>query len=186
MWLTPNQDLAYVLATGYVASSILLSGFYLRVTDMALGLMRSLSYLSYTKCAPRAPDLRSHVSEAVLVHVPQTWVTPPTRMLFAYAARSVRPTGLLSFSPPSLALMGPLGHRQYLSVGFKTKIVYSLVQCVCSPSEYVPVYTLTRSLTAFHMELHVECREEIYDCLPSRPHVLGRTRMHYYYLSILS
>lgn len=78
VWLTPNQDLAYVLATGYVASSILLSGFYLRVTDMALGLMRSLSYLSYTKCAPRAPDLRSHVS-AVLVHVPQTWVTPPTR-----------------------------------------------------------------------------------------------------------
>ncbi len=51
VWLTPNQDLAYVLATGYVASSILLSGFYLRVTDMSLALMRSLSYLSYTKCA---------------------------------------------------------------------------------------------------------------------------------------
>ncbi len=54
VWLTPNQDLAYVLATGYVASSILLSGFYLRVTDMALSLMRSLSYLSYTKCAAPA------------------------------------------------------------------------------------------------------------------------------------
>ena len=55
VWLTPNQDLAYVLATGYVASSILLSGFYLRVTDMALSLMRSLSYLSYTKCAAPRP-----------------------------------------------------------------------------------------------------------------------------------
>ena len=55
VWLTPNQDLAYVLATGYVASSILLSGFYLRVTDMSLALMRSLSYLSYTKCALCAP-----------------------------------------------------------------------------------------------------------------------------------
>ena len=51
VWLTPNQDLAYVLATGYVAASILLSGFYLRVGDMKLAVMRSLSYLSYTKCA---------------------------------------------------------------------------------------------------------------------------------------
>jgi len=52
VWLTPNQDLAYVLATGYVAISILLSGFYLRIDDMKLALMRGLSYLSYTKCVP--------------------------------------------------------------------------------------------------------------------------------------
>jgi Flp pilus assembly protein protease CpaA len=49
VWLTPNQDLAYVLATGYVAASILLSGFYLRINDMKLAFMRGLSYLSYTK-----------------------------------------------------------------------------------------------------------------------------------------
>jgi hypothetical protein len=54
VWLTPNQDLAYVLATGYVAASILLSGFYLRVADMRLAVMRGLSWLSYTKCA-RSP-----------------------------------------------------------------------------------------------------------------------------------
>lgn len=51
VWLTPNQDLAYVLATGYVASSILLSGFYLRTRDMQLRVMRVLSHLSYTKYA---------------------------------------------------------------------------------------------------------------------------------------
>ena len=51
VWLTPNQDLAYVLATGYVAASILLSGFYLRARDMSLTAMRGLSYLSYTKYA---------------------------------------------------------------------------------------------------------------------------------------
>ena len=49
MWLTPNQDLAYVLATGYVAASILLSGFYLRIGDMRRAFMRGLSWLSYTK-----------------------------------------------------------------------------------------------------------------------------------------
>jgi hypothetical protein len=51
VWLTPNQDLAYVLATGYVASSILLSGFYMRIADMRLYTLRFLSYLSYTKYA---------------------------------------------------------------------------------------------------------------------------------------
>lgn len=54
VWLTPNQDLAYVLATGYVAASILLSGFYLRIDDMKLAVMRGLSYLSYTKCVPQS------------------------------------------------------------------------------------------------------------------------------------
>jgi hypothetical protein len=51
VWLTPNQDLAYVLATGYVAASILLSGFFLLIDDMKLAVMRGLSYLSYTKRA---------------------------------------------------------------------------------------------------------------------------------------
>jgi hypothetical protein len=51
VWLTPNQDLAYVLATGYVASSILLSGFLLRTQDMKLPVMRWMSYASYTKYA---------------------------------------------------------------------------------------------------------------------------------------
>lgn len=58
VWLTPNQDLAYVLATGYVAASILLSGFYLRIDDMKLAFMRGLSYLSYTKCAA-APSIHA-------------------------------------------------------------------------------------------------------------------------------
>ena len=62
VWLTPNQDLAYVLATGYVAASILLSGFYLRVGDMRLSVMRALSWLSYTKCAlaPLLAPLHTH------------------------------------------------------------------------------------------------------------------------------
>lgn len=51
VWLTPNQDLAYVLATGYVASSILLAGFYMRIGDMNLQFLRYFSYLSYTKYA---------------------------------------------------------------------------------------------------------------------------------------
>lgn len=45
------QDLAYVLATSYVATSILLSGFYIRTQDMKVALMRWLSYMSYTKYA---------------------------------------------------------------------------------------------------------------------------------------
>lgn len=45
------QDLAYVLATSYVATSILVSGFYIRIRDMRVSIMRGLSYLSYTKYA---------------------------------------------------------------------------------------------------------------------------------------
>ena len=45
------QDLAYVLATSYVATSILLSGFYIRIRDMRVSVMRGLAYLSYTKYA---------------------------------------------------------------------------------------------------------------------------------------
>ena len=40
-----------MLATGYVASSILLSGFYLRIKDIKIGFIRALSWLSYTKYA---------------------------------------------------------------------------------------------------------------------------------------
>ena len=40
-----------MLATGYVASSILMSGFYIRIQDMKVSVMRGLSYLSYTKYA---------------------------------------------------------------------------------------------------------------------------------------
>ncbi len=43
--------MAYVLATGYVASSILLSGFYLRIKAIKIGFIRALSWLSYTKYA---------------------------------------------------------------------------------------------------------------------------------------
>ena len=46
-----HQDMAYVLATGYVASSILLSGFYLRIKAIKIGFIRALSWLSYTKYA---------------------------------------------------------------------------------------------------------------------------------------
>ena len=45
------QDMAYVLATGYVASSILLSGFYIRIKAIKIGFIRALSWLSYTKYA---------------------------------------------------------------------------------------------------------------------------------------
>jgi ATP-binding cassette subfamily G (WHITE) protein 2 len=46
--------MAYVLATGYVASSILLSGFYLRISAIKIGFIRALSWLSYTKYAMQA------------------------------------------------------------------------------------------------------------------------------------
>ncbi len=53
-WPPLLQDMAYVLATGYVASSILLSGFYLRIKDIKIGFIRALSWLSYTKYAMQA------------------------------------------------------------------------------------------------------------------------------------
>ena len=69
VWLTPNQDLAYVLATGYVAASILLSGFYLRVADMKLAVMRGLSYLSYTKYGSTLnPALWQHLAVRLDAH----------------------------------------------------------------------------------------------------------------------
>ena len=48
------QDMAYTLATGYVASSILLSGFYLRISAIKYAFCRGLSWLSYTKYAMQA------------------------------------------------------------------------------------------------------------------------------------
>ena len=52
---------AFVLATSYVAMSILLSGFYIRVHDMAASVMRGLSWVSYTKyaSAPRSQPARA-------------------------------------------------------------------------------------------------------------------------------
>ena len=46
---------AFVVATAYVALSILLSGFYIRVADMAVSVMRGLSWISYTKYASAHP-----------------------------------------------------------------------------------------------------------------------------------
>ena len=40
-----------MIATAYVALSILLSGFYIRVASMAVSIMRGLSWVSYTKYA---------------------------------------------------------------------------------------------------------------------------------------
>ena len=40
-----------MFATAYVACSILWSGFYIRIADMKVSLMRGLSWLSYTKYA---------------------------------------------------------------------------------------------------------------------------------------
>jgi hypothetical protein len=54
VWLTPNQDLAYVLATGYVAASILLSGFYLRSRDMQLTAMKGFRWVAATGGGGRA------------------------------------------------------------------------------------------------------------------------------------
>lgn len=48
------QDMAYTLATGYVAASILLSGFYLRISAIKIGFIRALSWASYTKYAMQA------------------------------------------------------------------------------------------------------------------------------------
>jgi ATP-binding cassette, subfamily G (WHITE), member 2 len=49
VYLTPNQDLAFVLAVSYVAISILLGGFYAPLTDIKIAPLRWLSYLSYPR-----------------------------------------------------------------------------------------------------------------------------------------
>lgn len=45
------QDLAYVLATGYVAASILVSGFFIQLKALRVAPMRWISYLSYPRYA---------------------------------------------------------------------------------------------------------------------------------------
>ncbi|KAK9834135.1 hypothetical protein WJX81_001128 [Elliptochloris bilobata] len=47
--LVAIQDLAYILATGYVALSLLLAGFYLRVGEFKLRPLVWLSYISYPR-----------------------------------------------------------------------------------------------------------------------------------------
>ena len=51
VYLTPNQDVAYVLAIAYVSLSILLGGFYIRISDVPFKILRSISYLSYPRFA---------------------------------------------------------------------------------------------------------------------------------------
>ena len=46
------QDLAYILATGYVAISILLSGFFVRPSTLAVKPLLWLSYVSYPRWGP--------------------------------------------------------------------------------------------------------------------------------------
>jgi len=49
VYLTPNQDLAFVLAVSYVAISILLGGFYAPLKDIKIAPLRWMSYLSYPR-----------------------------------------------------------------------------------------------------------------------------------------
>ena len=48
---SPVQDMAYVLSTGYVALCILLSGFFIRIKDISIGFVKTLSWASYPKYA---------------------------------------------------------------------------------------------------------------------------------------
>ncbi len=45
------QDIAYVLATGYVGLSILLSGFFVRPSQLKIAPLLWLSYISYPRWA---------------------------------------------------------------------------------------------------------------------------------------
>jgi ATP-binding cassette, subfamily G (WHITE), member 2 len=51
VYLTPNQDVAYVISIAYVSLSILLSGFYIRASDIPFRILRWMSYLSYPRYA---------------------------------------------------------------------------------------------------------------------------------------
>ena len=50
MHMLTMQDMAYVLATGYVSMCILLSGVFIRKTEYKVAPMNWLSYISYTRC----------------------------------------------------------------------------------------------------------------------------------------
>lgn len=52
--LNALQDMAYTIATGYVALSILLAGFYIRISAIKAGFVRALSWLTYTKYSVQA------------------------------------------------------------------------------------------------------------------------------------
>lgn len=70
--------MAYVLATGYVAASILLSGFYLRIKEIKVGFIRGLSWLSYTRYAMQGAgkiELQGRVWD------PSTCVSTPSKHL---------------------------------------------------------------------------------------------------------
>ena len=55
------QDMAYVLATGYVSLCILLSGVFIRKSEYKVAPMDWLSYISYTRCVtPFAAPLAPH------------------------------------------------------------------------------------------------------------------------------
>jgi hypothetical protein len=47
-YVTPNQDMAFVVATGYTAISLSLSGFLIRLRDL-LAVMRVLSIVTPTR-----------------------------------------------------------------------------------------------------------------------------------------
>ena len=49
-WRDALQDIAYVLATGYVGLSILLSGFFVRPSQLKVAPLLWLSYISYPRC----------------------------------------------------------------------------------------------------------------------------------------
>ena len=51
VYLTPNQDVAYVLAIAYVSLSILLGGFYIRISEVPFKVLRYMSYLSCPRFA---------------------------------------------------------------------------------------------------------------------------------------
>jgi len=56
------QDLAYVLACGYVALSLLLSGFYMRTGELRIRPLVWLSYASYPRRAARCAYGTPHPS----------------------------------------------------------------------------------------------------------------------------
>ncbi|CAL5218719.1 g432 [Coccomyxa viridis] len=49
VYVSANQDIAYVLATGYVGLSILLSGFFVRPSQLKIAPLLWLSYISYPR-----------------------------------------------------------------------------------------------------------------------------------------
>ena len=60
------QDMAYVLATGYVGLSILLSGFFVRPSQLKVAPLLWLSYISYPRLIEHAITIApGHASQIV-------------------------------------------------------------------------------------------------------------------------